>query len=303
MSVTCVLCDATEVVLLESLDVDKLNLAYMRKFGEKQALSTNTLDYYKCSVCGLGFFNPLVTGNEAFYNRMQAYDWYYMTNKQEYSIAKKYLPIKGSILEVGAGKAIFADTVGKGRYIGLEFNEKAIEKARLNGIKLLKQTLEEHTELGNLYNAVVSFQVLEHIANPAEFIRSCIKSLRFGGVLIISVPSQDSFVGSAINHVLDLPPHHVTRWSIAVLENIASMFGLSLLAIEYESVATYHYTFASKIIWEQRLRNLVGLKKRLLDYSIISRVISFFASGFAIILPIDLKNIMGHTVVAVYKKT
>ena len=54
---------------------------------------------------------------------------------------------------------------------------------------------------------MVSFQVLEHVASPYDFIRGCVDSLK-QGVLILAVPSSDGFAGMAINNVLDMPPHH-----------------------------------------------------------------------------------------------
>lgn len=303
MSLACVLCGSKDITIKESISVDELNARYEHAFGIQDALESNRLDYCVCASCGLGFFNPMETAGEELYEHLQSFDWYYMTQKYEYKIAEKYLPAEGgAVLEVGAGKAAFANVVGAGRYTGLEFNDKAIQRASEAGIRLIKQSVEAHSSSGNMYDAVVSFQVLEHVRNPADFIRGCVACLKVGGCLIIGVPAGDGVFGRALNNILDMPPHHVTRWSEATLRNMAPSFGLDVLDIEYEPVAGYHQVAARKTIWEERLRRLLGMRHCLLDCSLLAKLVSKCSSLIARLFPISVWNLKGHTVVAVYRK-
>jgi 2-polyprenyl-3-methyl-5-hydroxy-6-metoxy-1,4-benzoquinol methylase len=302
MPVTCALCGSNNVAVQETISVAELNAKYRQAFGIAHALRSTQLNYCVCSACGLGFFDPIETGGEELYERLQSFDWYYMADKYEYGIARKYLPLEGDVLEVGAGKAAFAELVGVGRYTGLEFNDKAIERAGRSGIRLIKQTVEEHTTSNRRYDAVVSFQVLEHVADPAEFIRGCVQCLNPGGCLIIAVPAHDGFSGNAVNNILDMPPHHVTHWSDRTLRYFAPLFGLEVLAIEYEPVAGYHRVWACKTIWESRLRKIFGLRQCLLDYSPMALLVSKLSSFMARIFPAQVEQLKGHTVVAIYRK-
>lgn len=90
------------------------------------------------------------------------------------------------------------------------------------------------------YDAVVSFQVMEHVPAVGQFLRECLSLLRPGGRLIVSVPSHDGFMGVELNNILDLPPHHITQWSDRCLSGVASTFGLWPLSLEHDDIAPYH---------------------------------------------------------------
>ena len=62
------------------------------------------------------------------------------------------------------------------------------------------------------YDAVTSFQVLEHVTEPASFLRACVKALRPGGRLLLGVPNNDSFLGLLEDNWLNMPPHHMSLW-------------------------------------------------------------------------------------------
>ena len=303
MTIRCPLCASPDTRCRELIDGRDLKALYAQYLGIAGALKAAQLEYRECANCRLGFFWPLETGDEAFYEKLQVFDWYYGEKKNEFQIALRFLPAEGKVLEVGAGKAVFAPLAGVERYTGLEFNDKAIERARADGIVLLKESVESHA-LRNpgLYDAVVSFQVLEHVSSPAAFITACVACLKPGGTLILAVPSQDGVLAHVVNHVLDLPPHHVTRWSGTTLRMVAEMWGLSLIFMEHEALAPYHAQSVRHTRLESKLRGLLGMGVRLVDRRPAARLASRMAGYLARLsssLPAGAK---GHTVVAGYRK-
>lgn len=300
---TCPLCGSVETTHRETISGSEINLLYARNFGVINALKSSHLDYCVCRHCELGFFSPLETGDADLYEHLQASDWYYMAEKEEFQIALRFMPSEGSVLEVGSGKAAFATLVGADRYTGLEFNDKAIESAKRAGITLHKETVEEHAQrCPRQYDVVVSFQVLEHVSSPSAFIKGCVDCLKTGGILILAVPSQDGFAGKAINNVLDMPPHHVTHWSEKTLRYISILFGLETIAVEHEPVPSYHRQFARKVQVETAIRKFFGLNFRLLDLGYSARLISKVAGVFARVSSQQQNGLKGHTAVAVYRK-
>ncbi len=303
MTVSCPLCHCSSTSLLETLSGNELNNLYARSVGVQNALKANQLEYRECLNCNLRFFWPMETGSETLYEQLQAFDWYYMVDKDEYKIAMRHIPKEGSALEVGSGKAAFASLVGVERYTGLEFNDKAIEKAGLVGITLIKESVEDHAKRNlHQYDSVVSFQVLEHVSAPAEFIKGCVDCLKPGGTLILAVPSRDGFAGGAINNYLDMPPHHVSHWSELTMHKIAELYGLEVISIIHESVASYHQYWGRKVLIEAAFRRVVGLDIRLIDLRLFAQFLSKLAGLIALLSRISLFGIKGHTVVACYRK-
>jgi SAM-dependent methyltransferase len=302
-NVSCPLCNSQNVELIETISAHEIEYQYKKNFAVSTSLHADIVDYLVCNECKLGFFNPMATGDEILYEQLQKFDWYYMSDKPEFALAQKYLPDTGRVLEVGAGKAAFSNAVGKNRYVGLEFNDETIARAHADGVILIKESIEAHA-INNKqkYKAVVSFQVLEHVPMPSSFIQGCVDSLQEGGCLILAVPNHDGLCGLAQNHLLDMPPHHVTHWSEVTLKKIASLFDLELVGVEFEPVAGYHLVWARQVVWERRLRHCFWMRPSLLDTSYAARFLSKIASYIAKVFPPAVDVIKGHAVVAVYRR-
>ncbi len=300
---SCPLCHCSSTSTLEVLLGTEINDLYARSLGVQNALKSTRLELRQCPNCDLRFFFPMETGGESLYEQLQDFDWYYLAEKEEYRIALSLLPAKGPVLEVGSGRAVFAGLVGVDRYTGLEFNDKAIQTARMAGVHLIKETVEEHAKRKpNQYDAVVSFQVLEHVSAPAEFVKACVDCLKPGGILVLAVPSRDGFAGAAVNSPLNMPPHHVTHWSEAALRKIGRLHGLEMIALVHEPVASYHRRWARKVWLESVLRQATGLEFRALDSRPGARTLSRLAGILACVPRKARVGIKGHTVVACYRK-
>jgi SAM-dependent methyltransferase len=299
----CPLCHSTHLRLIERVAGEKIIGAYRKAFDIEAGITADEVQYIRCEDCDLNFFSPPSDGPASMYVRLQEFDWYYISDKPEYTLAEKYLPPSGTVLEVGSGKAAFAGIVEKERYVGLEFNDAAIARARASGIKLLKESIEMHAaSTAGQYSAVVSFQVLEHVRDPERFIAGCVDALSMGGHLILAVPDHDGLCGMAQNNILDLPPHHVSHWNERAMKRIATQFGVELIAIEREPIANYHLTWARKSIWEQRLRKLFNLKPSLLDTSVFGRAVGRISGMLAKVFKPSTANVSGHTILACYRK-
>ena len=169
---------------------------------------------------------------------------------------------------------------------------------------ILPELIAEHSRSRPAsYDFVCSFQVLEHVVDVHSFIEDCLKCLRPGGRLIISVPAADSFISRTVNGVLNMPPHHLTWWTDQALGYVAKSYDLILESIVHEPLERLHYRrYAFNWAWS-------GLRRRfrLIDRTLAYRVGSLFILPFAAIrwlmlLCISPDSIYGHSVVAVYRK-
>jgi len=298
----CPLCLSSSISELETIGRMELVKLYEKLTQVNFSyLLTSNLNYCECQVCKLRFYDPLVTGDEKFYNALQGYDWYYMDEKHEYHEAINYISRADTVLEVGSGKGAFAKHLPTKKYIGLDFSENAKEMAAKNGITIENEMIQDYANRNqNMFDVVVSFQVLEHVSDPKGFLEAKIKALKVGGKMIIAVPSEDSFLKYVTNGMLNMPPHHVTRWCDETLRFIADEYGLELLDICHEKVQGVHKLYFLKTLVQNSLS-----QNRLIDNSIFGKFTSRFSSLVSRLLIKGLKDEMlpnGHNVLAVYGK-
>ena len=199
----------------------------------------------KCADCQLQFFQPAsLAGSPSLYQRLEKFDWYYMRQKWEHRVALEDLNGCENGIEIGCGFGEFVAQVIKEKpglsFEGCEQNPSAVKIAQNNGIPV------RHTGLSDLaeshpgkYAAVCSFQVLEHVPDPRSFLNAACKLLRSGGKLILGLPNAQSFLRHQFN-ILDMPPHHVTRWTSETLKAVERWFPLKVQSISYEPLAEYH---------------------------------------------------------------
>jgi SAM-dependent methyltransferase len=144
--------------------------------NELQGLS-NILQY-RCNDTGLICFTPgTVAGSQWLYEQLQLVPWYYQKDRWEHRIARRELQQCKSVFEAGCGTGEFLKILREDAHdvAGVELNLNAAAHARQAGLNvwdgLLDQVSATHKEE---FDAVCSFQVLEHVPDPASFIQSTI---------------------------------------------------------------------------------------------------------------------------------
>lgn len=102
----------------------------------------------------------------------------------------------GTLVEVGGGYGIFLDEVRAAglfrRCIALEPSPRLAEICRGRGIEVIEQPFET-TELGEPADVIVAFEVIEHLFRPADFIAWLYRSLRPGGLVLLTCPNIQGF--------------------------------------------------------------------------------------------------------------
>lgn len=304
----CPLCHGRQCRPLRSLDPAVLRQVYHDKLGVHIELQDcGQIDYLQCLACDLRFFSPPLAGGVDFYRQLQNISWYYREEKPEYAIAAGHIDAADDVLEIGAGKGAFARHVKCASYVGLETSPDAILQARHAGIELRQQELHEHALAhANTYDAICAFQVLEHVPDPRGFLEDAQLALREEGKLIIAVPSEDSFASIDFWDVLNMPPHHLTRWSDLSLRNAARLLGLRLVAIEHEILPDRDVHWYARIASEYGMALRAGHEPQLLDPFMQRWKIRRGAKLAASILRRALRNPAlrpaGHAVVAILQK-
>jgi 2-polyprenyl-3-methyl-5-hydroxy-6-metoxy-1,4-benzoquinol methylase len=201
---------------------------------------------WRCLDSGLSFFTPnSCAGDAKFYRELSRHEWYYMTEKWEYSAAQEFLPDAGCVLEIGCGHGHFLDQCAERglEAVGLELSPPDSGASKSQDVKIFDETVGVHAaRKSGSYDAVCSFQVLEHVPEPKNFLEDCCKALKHGGRLILGTPNADSFLRHA-RSLLDMPPHHITGWREQTFRYLENILPLRIENILYEPLADYHVDF------------------------------------------------------------
>ena len=213
-----------------------------------------TYDIYHCSNCNTGFPYPAEENFEKLYDliyenkeRIKGYNRYFRYSK-EIKFQRdpfKYLAFQESayfgvwktlhrvknpgtfkVLEVGAGLGYLTYALKHAGFdvLGIDISEKVVEQAKLEFGELFKcLDIFEYAKITDQsYDYIVMTEVIEHVPEPAEFIRVLLSLLSEKGKLIVTTPNKGLYnVGTV--WASDIPPVHLWWLSEESLKNISSI--------------------------------------------------------------------------------
>lgn len=274
----CLVCDSNDVdhvgEVSPSAIIDYYRISLSIEVSHLLVQDKAPIKLVNCKACDLKWYQPAPSGDPAFYEGLQKHQWYYQDDKPEYGYAAKYLKGGDRLLEVGCGKGAFAAFLPKGvTYRGLEFNQDAVTKGRALGLQIDVEAIEAHAaRYPATYDAVCHFQVLEHVADPLAFLNACADLIKPGGLLIVAVPSEDSFLSVVENGFLNMPPHHLTRWTDKALGFAIDRVGLKPIAYWHEPVAEYHRQWHRATLSMLAVRGILGQNSNIHSHDFVSRL-------------------------------
>jgi SAM-dependent methyltransferase len=134
---------------------------------------------------------------------------------------------------VGAGRGGFLNLVkAEGcETVAVELNPRAVEVCKERGHRVLPYLIDNLTaaEAGGYFDLVTSFQVVEHVSDPAAFVRHMARFVGPGGYLAIGVPFRGGIYALAPLVPHQWPPHHITRWRNQDLRRLGEVCGLEVV--------------------------------------------------------------------------
>jgi SAM-dependent methyltransferase len=221
---------------------DVVNLYKSRKgISVKDEFKDDFIYLVEDTETGFEFFSPFQAGSEKFYH-----DFYhnvnYQQDKQEYHYAKNFINDGDEVLDVGCGTGNFSTYIPQAKFTGLELTQASVDRAQQKGLNVKKLTIQEFNEQNQKeYDVVTSYQVLEHVEDPSGFIEHCLKPLKKGGLLVLSVPNNDGYKFLEVNSHTNIPPHHISRWTLKTFVFIANKLNLDIYDYYYDSDTLKNY--------------------------------------------------------------
>ena len=216
-----------------------------------------------CLVCDLSFVpeSSYPKNIETIYAEVQ--DPTYLLNKrsryktfqESLTLISPFLPDKGNLLEVGSYCGFFLDTFKK-KYnswdcIGVEPSKWASEYARSQlKINTRTGTLEDNIkELSSDYDAVVAWDVLEHLNDPSAFLIQINSVMKLNGIFCFSTLDINNWFPKLMGkHWPWLMEMHLFYYKTDTTEQLLNEAGIKILATEkYIHYVSIHY-LVGKII-------------------------------------------------------
>jgi SAM-dependent methyltransferase len=164
------------------------------------------LSLYCCTQCGYQFVSPIVPEERllACYRESGGKNWTTDPNVNEAIVTHRYYENKRRVLErFSPGRRVLDFGCYDGgflRYLGdtwdragIEPSEVAAKTAASHDIKILGPTIESvDSEYDGTFDAILSFDVFEHLARPVETIKGLARLLRPGGVLVVETGNSEA---------------------------------------------------------------------------------------------------------------
>ena len=233
----CHFCGSTQLRLVKSTSRARLLAEYKKTFGlsfPSPILESNfafdSIRTFQCTECETVTFRPQIVGDGSYYDFLSRnLSWYYAESRWEYSIAletfdKQKQSVK-RFLEVGCGDGHFLKLARDRGYDGhgSELNPQSIERLSASGFQVVTDLARDLAD--RQYDALVMFQVLEHILDPHKFLASLLPHVRSRGIIILSTPVTPSCSASVACHTLLLPPHHQSLPTALGFQRLAERLG------------------------------------------------------------------------------
>lgn len=303
MFISSPLTGSQDVTRLKVLQTKQLIRDWQQNFQidiVEEFLEEEDIFLYQCNETKLKFFVPdCLVGSENIYSKLENFDWYYMPRKWEHDIAVRDLLGCHKVLEIGCGKGAFVERIHnelKLEVQGIELNSNAVEYARNKKLPVTQVDLADLVkEKEGYFDAVCTFQVLEHVSDPRQFLQSLIQLVKPNGKLIISVPNAESFPKYSKSNLLDQPPHHMTQWCKETFNSLTTIFPIQVKDFRIEPLAEYH------IDWYLSIQ-LSRLSREWLFQKLVTRTAHRVLKPILQKSTFVRKSIPGHTLYVCFEK-
>lgn len=256
-----------------SFDICKLCDSTLNPVNEKHDLA-------QCSSCSLIFSTKQYSDEEIaavyheLYNVQDAYEGY---RKESEMLLSNQIPPLGrprkwvikrllnsgcrSFLEVGAGVGLIGKyLIHHGYdYVGIELDEQTAQKAALAGVRLINGTFEIMETVDRKFDALIAFEVIEHLQDLKTFFTLGRDRLKPGGLFGFTVPNFNKIKNYVDRNRIYQPPPpiHVNFFTTDNLQRILDIEHFEIVEIQ---VRRYPYLNLRKLnTYKFMIKGLLGL--------------------------------------------
>lgn len=168
-------------------------------------------------------------------------DWWESVYDDRYEFLESRLPDGArSVLDIGCGPGYFLERGRKRGWecFGMEPSKQAAAHAKGLGLDVANSffSTETATALNRRFGAVHLSEVLEHVPDPGQVLRTAASIMERGGVVCCVVPNDFSPVQKVLAGKLGFspywlaPPHHINYFSFPSLSGLMEKSGFRVIS-------------------------------------------------------------------------
>ena len=165
------------------------------------------------------------------------------------------------ILECGCGMGYLTYSLHQEGFnvIGLDISRNAIHEAIKNfgEIYVCANVFEYAKEHRGAYDRIILTQVIEHVEDPVEWLKTLLLMLKNDGKIILSTENKTIYPQSAIWQT-DLPPVHLWWFSEKSFEYIADMVKTSVHFTDFSKFTGTKFALVRKVPYHQHRFDING---------------------------------------------
>jgi hypothetical protein len=184
---------------------------------------------------------PFVAGDSEFYNLVSNGDPHYPSRRWEFDETMEALlrlpDVRGDLIDCGAGDGAFLSLLSSSplcarfQLHASEFDVGALRRLRGAGVAASAESITElsHASRGP-FAVICMFQALEHSDDPHGVFDAFVRLGGPGGHIFVSVPNAAAIDRQErVTHFWDMPPNHVSRWTVLNFMQLADLHGIELI--------------------------------------------------------------------------
>ena len=226
------------------------------KDRHSRAFDKHGFTYVTCDHCATLFMNPRPSPEvmAAYYSDSENYQYWakhIFPSSEEARRRKIHEPwlervigychefsvSKGVLIEVGAGYGTFCSVARDSgeftRVIAVEPTPEMAQACRKRDLYVIDKRIEDITAADVVpADVVVSFEVIEHLFEPRQFLSQCTRIVKPGGLLVVSCPNGKGFDIAMLGSLsLAIDPEHINLFNPDALTLLMEDCGFQVLEV------------------------------------------------------------------------
>jgi hypothetical protein len=235
MTRKCLICSSENLLLDRQVKTSEIMSRLYSDWGVmkvqgvafKSLTEYNLVEHEICLDCDAGTWFPTISGDPEFYASISDI---YVSQRWDKEVVQKSMLNNKSVLDVGSGPMpIFEkfSPVANSNLAVIDENPIVELALRAKKVRFYSNPKKIPVKTPHFSN-IVALHFIEHIQNPVQYFLLLRENLASDGHFWISTPNRNRSSKHQNFEPLDIPPHHVTTWTLKSLSYFSEILNMQI---------------------------------------------------------------------------